>query len=306
MAGARRLSEYADIIGNVFSEEDMRLTLGIQSNGLLFDRGIGDLLLRRGMTIGVSIDGPPEVNDRNRVDKLGRATSGELERRLRLLTSKEYRRAFTGFLCVIDPNTEPERTVDYLLSFDPPSIDFLFPLDNHDRLPPGKRAGSSVAPYGEWLVRAFDRWLASGRSTEVRIFHSLIGLIAGAPSTVETLGVDPVDLIVIETNGDIEAVDSLKAVFNGATHLGYNVVRNQFDEVATNVGVRSRQMGVNSLSEQCKACNIVEICGGGYLPHRYSKERLFDNPSVYCADLKLLIEHIANVISMNVGRSKCA
>jgi uncharacterized protein len=40
----------------------------------------------------------------------------------------------------------------------------------------------------------------------------------------------------------------------------------------------------------------VRVCGGGYLPHRFSKANGFDNPSVYCADLLKLIEHIASAI----------
>jgi len=32
----------------------------------------------------------------------------------------------------------------------------------------------------------------------------------------------------------------------------------------------------------------------GYLPHRYSKQNGFDNPSIYCNDLMKLITHIQN------------
>ncbi|HEX3642550.1 MAG TPA: hypothetical protein VHV10_14765, partial [Ktedonobacteraceae bacterium] len=36
----------------------------------------------------------------------------------------------------------------------------------------------------------------------------------------------------------------------------------------------------------------VRACGGGYLPHRWSQEKRYDNPSVYCADLKEIFSHI--------------
>jgi uncharacterized protein len=39
----------------------------------------------------------------------------------------------------------------------------------------------------------------------------------------------------------------------------------------------------------CEACPVKEICAGGYLPHRFSRTNRFDNPSVYCDDLKALI-----------------
>jgi sulfatase maturation enzyme AslB (radical SAM superfamily) len=42
----------------------------------------------------------------------------------------------------------------------------------------------------------------------------------------------------------------------------------------------------------CQTCPVVKVCGGGYIPHRYSAARKFDNPSVYCRDLEKLIRHI--------------
>lgn len=50
------------------------------------------------------------------------------------------------------------------------------------------------------------------------------------------------------------------------------------------------------LSGQCSNCIVKDVCGGGLLAHRFSKEREFDNPSVYCFDLFLLIKHVQNKI----------
>jgi uncharacterized protein len=46
------------------------------------------------------------------------------------------------------------------------------------------------------------------------------------------------------------------------------------------------------LCAQCRGCPVRAVCGGGYLPHRYSSRNGFDNPSVYCRDLMKLIVHI--------------
>ena len=47
-----------------------------------------------------------------------------------------------------------------------------------------------------------------------------------------------------------------------------------------------------SLPAACRGCVERDTCGGGYLPHRYSRDRGFDNPSVWCADLLRLFGHI--------------
>jgi uncharacterized protein len=48
------------------------------------------------------------------------------------------------------------------------------------------------------------------------------------------------------------------------------------------------------LCKQCSHCPVRHVCGGGFLPDRYSKATGFNNPSVYCADLMKVITHIQN------------
>jgi uncharacterized protein len=292
LGGVEHIDLLTKIIAQEFDGFDGKISVGMQSNALLFSEEIADLFLRRRMTVGVSLDGPPSVNDRHRVDHLGRPSSEGLERALRLITSEKYRSILGGLLCVIDLDADPVVVTEYLLSWKPPSIDLLFPLDNHDRLPKGKTENLSSNPYGQWLVKAFDHWLESGSKSRIRIFNSIIALLGGGRSLVESLGLAPVDLIVIETNGEIEAVDSLKTTFNGGSALGMNVFDHSFDEVARHFAVRSRQRGVAALCDTCRNCPIVKVCGSGYVANRYSRERKFDNPSVYCTDLELIIRHI--------------
>src|SRR5690606_1042377 len=143
--------------------------------------------------------------------------------------------------------------------------------DNHDRRPPGKSAeGFEQTPYGDWLCRSFDCWSSRPHRTTIRIFDSMLRMICGGQSQVESIGVGAVDLVVVETNGEIEAVDSLKSAFDGASRLGFNVFDHPFEDVAQHIGVRSRQLGVAGLCETCRGCPVVDVCGGGYLPHRYS------------------------------------
>jgi len=303
MGGLHHLSSIVEVLLTELTDHEISATLGIQSNGMLFDREIGDFLRLHGMTIGVSLDGPPEVNDRYRVDHQGRPTTERLEPRLRTLT-EDYSDVFSGFLCVIDPFSDPVEVTKYLLSYKSADIDFLYPLNNHSVLPRGKSADPNATPYGDWLVAAYDYWSGLPDAGEVRIFRSIINMWLGLPTLVESLGLFPVDLVVIETNGEIEAVDSLKAAYQGATELGFDVFRNAFDEVAAHGAVLARQSGVNSLCEICRQCEIVDICGGGYIPHRYSASRGFANPSVYCTDLKRLINHIGRRILNTINSNK--
>lgn len=302
LAGIRRIKELVSIIGDVFCASEIRVSIGTQSNLLPFTETIGDYYLSQNMTIGVSIDGPPEINDLYRRDHKGRPSSEQLQAKLRLLTSPRYRRVFSGFLSVINLDANPIDVTDYLLSFNPPSIDFLLPLDNYDRRPKGKPIeASNETPYGDWLIRSFDHWWGKSTRSRIRIFTSIISMICGSDTLVESLGLLPIDLIVIETNGRVEGVDSLKSAFNGATNLNFDIFRHSFDVVARHVAVQSRQRKANGLCKKCQTCQVVDVCGGGYLPHRYSSERGFDNPSVYCSDLEKLIRHIHATLTSNLS-----
>lgn len=296
LGGVSHLADLAHIIGDTFAGSGIRLSIGMQSNLLLFNEEIGRFMHDVGMTIGVSIDGPPKINDRFRVDHRGRPTSATLESKLSLLLSDQFRPIFSGFLTVIDPDTDPIEITEYLLSFAPPGIDFLFPLNNYDRRPRGKQRNLDATPYGDWLVQAFDYWRRRENNTSIRIFTSMLRMWCGRATLVESLGLLPVDLIVTETNGEIEAVDSLKSTFDGATRLGFNVFDHSFDEVARDLRVRSRQMGAEALHPTCQSCPLVHVCGGGYVPHRYSHSHGFLNPSVYCSDLTKLILHIREAL----------
>jgi uncharacterized protein len=283
----------------------IEVSLGIQSNGLLFTREIGEFCRRHGITLGVSIDGPPEINDRHRVDHRNRPTSARLEPRLRRLAD-DYADVFGGLLCVIDPTSDPDDVFEYLLSFAPRSIDFLLPLNNHDNRPPAAFFAASPAPFGDWLVRVYDAWMRHTGHTSVRMFRSIMNMWLGLPTLVESIGLLPVDLIVVETSGEIEGVDSLKAAYRGATKLGFNLAEHSFDEVAHHTAVLARQSGALQLSDTCRSCRIVEICGGGYIPHRYSAAAGFANPSVYCRDLTRLIDHIGASLHGALARAGSA
>lgn len=285
------------------SLQPVKVSYGIQSNGILLKKEWIELLSAYQIGIGISIDGDKELNDTNRVYHNGRGTHDDLIKSLNLLQDAKEKVNY-GFLCVIDTNTDPIKVYDYLLSFEPKQIDFLLPLNHYDSLPQGKATVSPLdTRYADWLIPIFDKWYNSQSLTAIRYFTDIISLILGAENSVETLGLGVVDFVIIETNGDIEAVDSLKSTYERATGLGgLNVATHSFDEALAHPAIFSRQLGINSLCQTCQQCSIVNVCGGGYLPHRYSSKNGFMNPSVYCEDLKKLILHIYDVIQNDIQK----
>jgi uncharacterized protein len=264
-----------------------RLDLRVHTNGVLLDEGLCALFDRYAVQVGVSLDGDRAANDLHRLFADGRSSYPQVQRALSLLRREEYRHLYAGILCTVDLRNDPVAVYEALRAEAPPRVDLLLPHATWEQ-PPYRPAGED-APYAAWLGRIHARWLADGRPLPIRYFDSLLDAWEGRPSGSEAAGLDPVDLLVIETNGGWEQADSLKTAFDGAPETGMDIFSHSVDEAAAFASVASRQGGLAALCRTCRECSVVRACGGGLYAHRYREENNFDNPSVYCGDLKKLI-----------------
>ncbi|OKK21191.1 FxsB family radical SAM/SPASM domain protein [Streptomyces sp. CB00455] len=267
-----------------------RVTATVQTNGTLLTRGRLAALAAAQIRVGVSLDGGLPAHNARRVDHAGRPGFGAATRGLRLLA--RHPDSYAGVLCVVDLAQDPVETYESLLAFGPPSVALLLPLANWSSPPPGHHPGRT--PYADWLLAVFDRWWHAGeRRTRIRTFEEVIALLLGLPAATETLGLAPAATAVIETDGTIEQADSLKSAYEGAAATGMALATHSFDELLDHPGLAARQLGRDALAAGCRTCELVEVCGGGHYPHRYRDGAGFRHPSVYCADIQVLIRHIA-------------
>ncbi|MBM2621092.1 FxsB family radical SAM/SPASM domain protein [Actinoplanes sp. LDG1-06] len=287
LLGPQRMDDYlTEIRGPV--EAVTRLELTLQTNGVRLRPEMCDVLLRHGVRVGVSLDGDRAANDLHRRFANGSGSFDHVRAALALLRSRPYRELYAGLLCTIDVRNDPERVYEALLAEQPPRIDFLLPHATWDD--PPLRPGDDPTPYATWLSTIHRRWLADGRPVRVRLFEGLRSTAEGGPSGSEQLGADTVDVVVIETDGRYEQADSLKTAYDGAPATGLSVLTHPVDDVSRLDAVAVRQTGVRGLSAICRECPVVRQCGGGLYAHRYRSGHGFDNPSVYCADLRALID----------------
>ncbi|MCQ1581049.1 radical SAM/SPASM protein FxsBH, inactivated beta-hydroxylase extension form [Streptomyces parvus] len=293
LAGPARLRRVCEELGsalNGIAELDLR----IHTNGVQLSPRYLDLFDEFHVRVGISLDGDRAANDRHRRYADGRSSHPMVLRAVELLREERYRHLDLGLLCTVDIHNDPVAVHDALAELEPPLVDFLLPHATWDEPPP--RPDGSATAYAAWLLTVFDRWTERGRPMPVRMFASVLSSLSGGPSLTESLGLAPTDLVVIETDGTLEQVDSLKSAYEGAAATGFDVFSNTFDEVAAHPGVRARQLGLAGVSETCRRCPVVRSCGGGLYTHRYRSDDAsgggFDNPSVYCADLAALIRGI--------------
>ncbi|MEU9088244.1 radical SAM/SPASM protein FxsB, inactivated metallohydrolase extension form [Streptomyces sp. NPDC048357] len=266
------------------------LDLRIHTNGLQLSTRYLDLFDEFGVRVGISLDGDRAANDRHRRFADGRTSHPLVLAAVALLRSEPYRHLYQGLLCTVDVANDPVAVLDALVELEPPRVDFLLPHATWET--PPVRPDDAPDAYARWLLRIFDHWERLGRPVPVRLFESLLSTLRGGPSLTESLGLAPTDLVVVETDGTLEQVDSLKSAFEGAAATGFNVFDHAFDQVAAHPGVRARQLGLAGVSDSCRRCPVVRSCGGGLYTHRYRDRNGFDNPSVYCTDLRELVDGV--------------
>jgi uncharacterized protein len=264
-----------------------RLDLRMQTNGVLLSRDFAELFAEYDVRIGVSLDGDATANDRHRRYADGRSSHAKVLQALELLRRPEYRHLYAGLLCTVDIANDPVAVYEALRSEQPPRVDLLLPHATWDQ--PPSRPGADPTPYARWLLAVHDRWTADHRPMAIRLFNAVRSTARGGASGSEWVGLDPADLVVVETDGAFEQVDSLKITYDGAPATGLTVFSHSVDEVSALPAIARRQTGLAGLAGQCRACPVVAQCGGGLFAHRYSSGTGFDNPSVYCADLKELV-----------------
>ena len=57
-------------------------------------------------------------------------------------------------------------------------------------------------------------------------------------------------------------------------------------------------------SSRCRKCSLLAVCGGGMPLYRWSSDRGYDNPSVYCHDHAIFIRHaVARLGELGLGDS---
>jgi uncharacterized protein len=266
---------------------EVKLTM--QSNAVLIDRVWARALADLRVEVGVSVDGPRAIHDRERVDKRGRGSHAAVVAGIGRLRDHGLP---VNLLCVIALGQDPIAVHEHLLGLGASSISYLMP-DHTPRTVLAARREFGRTPCADFLVPIMDHWLEQGhRDVSLQPFKSMARIILGGVARVDFLGNNPYRFVFIEADGAIEGLDVLRICEPGLAATSLNVFDNPFAELLDgNPLHRELILSGFTLPTDCKTCPEATTCGGGYVPHRYADGH-FDHPSAWCADLLAMFEHM--------------
>lgn len=232
----------------------------IQTNGLLLDEAWAAFLAESRFLIGLSLDGPAELHDRNRPDAAGRGTCDRVLRAAALL---DRYGADYSILCVVTGQAARRGESVYRffrergfsrLQF----IPCLEPLD-------GTAAGEwrlSPEDYGGFLIRTFDLWykeLLAGEYVSVRHLDNWLGILLGLPPECCGMTGRCSVQFTVESGGDVYPCDFYVLDEWRLGRVG------EASFAAMGSGERERRFLAAShrVPGACRACRYYPLCRNG-------------------------------------------
>jgi uncharacterized protein len=293
--GVENFHCFAQSCETISSRTGCDIPIAVTTNGVLIDDAWLNCFEARNISVAISLDGPAHIHDAHRRTFQGTGTHAAVERAARMLVSRDIG---TMALAVCNPAYSPEQYVAFFEACGIANYDIMIPDATVDEKPP------SVASFYQGL---FDLWLEANRSkptVNIRIISDMITALLGNNSPTEGVGHKPVELCTVMTDGSVEAHDVLRIAGDGFTHTMFNIFEHPIDAVRNEPRWKAARDASINLCETCRQCKFMNACGGGYLPHRFSRTNGYDNPSVYCDDLYSMFENMQSVLESHLYVSK--
>ena len=289
--GVANFTHFAEACAAITARTGCAIPIAVTTNGVLIDDQWLNCFEAHHISVAISLDGPAHIHDLHRKTFQGGGTHAAVERAARLLVARDIR---VSALAVCNPAYPPQQYVDFFADCSITHYDIMIPDATVDEKPP------AIASFYNGL---FGLWLAANRSrptANIRIITDMVTALLGNNSPTEGVGYNPVELCTVMTDGSVEAHDVLRIAGDGFTQTTFNIFDHALDEVRNEPRWQAARDASINLAAKCRACKFMNACGGGYLPHRFSKQNGYDNPSVYCDDLYAMFENMAAVLESHL------
>ena len=266
-----------------------------QTNGMLINDEWCKFFHDNKFLIGLSLDGPKELNDCYRKDKGGHGTFDRVVKAARLLQKYEVD---YNILCTVNSkNVKNPLDVYHFFrdEIDAHYIQFIPIVERENES--GFQEGSSVTDrsvkpqqWGRFLIEIFDEWVRRdvGRMFVLNFDGALAGWL-GMAGTLCIFGPTCGLGLALEHNGDLYSCDH----FVEPGYLLGNILKNPIIELVA--GEKQRKFGRDkweSLPQYCRDCHYIFACNGECPKNRFIKTPDGEPGLNYlCAGYKTFFRH---------------
>ncbi len=278
----------------------------IQTNGTLLTDEWCELLAEHRFLVGISIDGPPTMHDRYRVDKRGEPTSAKVLQGLERLRDHQVD---VNVLCTVNAANQHHPLEVYRYFRDDLDLQHiqLIPIVERDN-ETGFQEGDTVTDrsvdptaWGAFLCAIFDEWVVRDVGTVfIQMFDAALASWLDLPATIcifrETCG----DALALEHNGDLYSCDH----FVEPAHLLGNIARTPMAELVNSPQqVEFGRAKAATLPAYCRSCDVRFACNGECPKNRFTLTPDGEAGLNYlCAGYKAFFTHIDGPMRLMADR----
>ena len=266
----------------------------VQTNGTRLSDDWLAFLRDHDISVGVSLDGPPEIHDARRLDAAGRPTSERVREGIERLRASGITR--WGVLMVVDEDVcrvGARRILEYLDEIGVERVALLNVLpENAPTGTPLQGDYLRFPRYVEFLRELFDVWWNEYRERiVVRELADLSGQVAGGNAQIcvfagECFGA----YLTVEPTGEVSACD--KYIDDGEYRFGHVLETGLAGaHLSERLGAVRRENA--RAVERMRNCRWFGVCHGGCPHDRYTGERRLPGYDGRCCGLAPLLDDIA-------------
>jgi len=287
------------------------ITNALQTNGTLLTDEWCLFLRENKFLVGISLDGPKEINDRYRRDRQGNGSYDRVMRGLRLL--QKYKVEYNVLACVA------RETAAYPLEvyrfFRDAGVEFIQFTPIAERMPDthsakiglhlaapaaldGRNEATEVTPwsiipeaYGDFLITIYEEWVRHDvGKIFVMNFEWALNAWIGNPSPVCVHAKQCGRSLVIEHNGDVYACDHCVYPQYRLGNILTDTLPHMVEKsLASKFGITKE----TALPRLCRECEVLAACRGGCPKHRF-QITYNDEPGLHylCEGYKKFFLHI--------------
>ncbi len=255
---------------------------GIQTNGMLLTDEFAAHLGRYHFLVGISLDGTPDIHDRNRLTESGRGTHAQVLRGIETL--ERHNVEYNVLTVVSAANVDRGREVYRYLRDDLnvryhqyiPCVEF----DEHGELLPYAITGEQ---WGRFLLDVFDEWHGGDEEqVSIRLFDSILTMLVDGTANTCVMARNCRQYFVVEHNGDVYPCD----FFVEKNRLLGNVMRDRFDDMWSSRAFRDFGRNKRRWNAECASCPYLGVCAGDCQKMRYRSAEEPSNLSHLCEGWK--------------------
>lgn len=260
----------------------------IQTNGLLLKGAELDFLLKNNFKIGISLDGPKEIHDLQRVKLGGKGTFDEVWESVKRVRTHPDFNNHLGIIAVFTKHSAANIKAFYKFFHDNQlhfQINELIPsLGKYDDLAPTPKE------YGQSLIYLFDSWI-NEKNLPVNI-HPLSDIVKSIlrkkPSICIFSGHCYDNFLSIDPDGYVIPCGKWSRdefVFGHIDDIDFSTI----EDIPDYLRYRAYH---SQLTENCRECRFFSFCQGGCYYIRHLSRMLTDDPNYYCKSYKMIFSHI--------------